>query len=242
MSTDASEPLNWTRLDEEWNFRHQPERLAAYERELDTALYKRGEKDGYPLQWRWSRLSYFRALQEIEARDTGQRTAAEANAAALRHLQAGAQEGGNAAMAQPNRVEGHFWAGVNALEAARLQGPLAAARALKPAQASIDRAAGIDEEFYFGGPLRVQGRIMHFKPLILGGLVDRALEIYGRALQVAPHNSTTLLYTAQALVADRQPARARTLLNQILSDPDDPQWMWEQARDRRIARAELLKL
>ena len=242
MSNDSSEPLNWTRLDEEWNFRHDPARFAEYEREMDAALYKRGDKDGYPLQWRWARLSYFRALQEIDARDQNPGKAPAANASILRHLQAAEQEGRAAALAQPNRVEGHFWAGVSALEALRLGNKMAAAVGLKAAQSLIEKAAAVDEEFYFAGPLRVQGRIMHLRPLILGGSLDRALEIYGRALQIAPSHSTTLLYTAQALIADRQPARARAMLNQILSDPDDPQWMWEQARDRRLAQQELQKL
>ncbi len=40
---------------------------------------------------------------------------------------------------------------------------------------------------------------MHLKPLLLGGSVDRAIEYYRRALQIAPHNSTTMLYYAEAL-------------------------------------------
>jgi hypothetical protein len=55
-------------------------------------------------------------------------------------------------------------------------------------------------------------------------------------LQIAPTNSTTLLYYAEALLADRQPRAARDLLKQVVEAPDDPHWLWEQKRDRRLAR------
>lgn len=57
---------------------------------------------------------------------------------------------------------------------------------------------------HFAGPLRVWGKLMHQKPLLLGGSIDRALDIYRRALQIAPHNSTTLLYYAESLIADQR--------------------------------------
>ncbi len=238
--------LNWTRIDEDWNGRWDAARLAAIERELDAALFKRGDEGaaggGYALLWRWARLSHFRAMQVLEALALGERDKKSAHQEALRHFEAAAQEAESALKLEPNRVEGFFWAGSCALEAARLSSPVAGARALKPAQKRIEKAVAVDETFHFGGPLRVWGRLTHLKPFVMGGNLNHALEIYRRAVQVAPDNSTTLLYHAQALLADRQPGLARTTLQKIIAAPEDAAWKWEQARDKRVAREELGKL
>ncbi len=80
------------------------------------------------------------------------------------------------------------------------------------------------------------------RPLLLGGSLDHALDIYRRALQLAPHNSTTLLYFAEALLSDRQPGEARRVLNRLIEAAPDPDWTWEQTRDKTLARALLQKM
>lgn len=217
--------MNWNTLDEQWLLRHDPAQLLELEQELDRALFRSGDELGYPLLWRWARLSHFRAMQAGDNTD------------ALRHYEAGAEEAHKALTLQPNRVEGHFWYGVNFIEAARRRGWMAVARALPVANRHLERAVAIDEEYNFAGPLRVWGKLTHQKPLLMGGSLDRALDIYRRALQVAPHNSTTLLYYAEALIADQQRPKAREALRQIIDDPDDIAWLWEQARDRQLAVA-----
>ena len=217
---------DWPALDAQWRLRYDAEALAAYERDLDGALHHQGDRLGFELWWRWARLSHFRAMQSASESDA---------AAATRHFEAGAIEAERASKVEPHRVEGHFWAGVCGVEAARGKGMLSAGRALKPATTHIERAANIDETYHFAAPLRVLARLTQLRPLILGGSVDRALDIYRRALQIAPHNSTTLIYYSQALLADQQKVLARTTLNRILNAPDDAEWRWEQARDRKIA-------
>lgn len=242
--------LNWNTLDEQWRNRHDAEHFAALEGALDKALYNQGDKPEYAVLWRWARLSHFRAMQAMNGEDDQAAGKAKSKAksevadkaAARRHFAAGAQEALQAARLQPNRVEGHFWFGVNHIEAARAGGKVAAARALSLATRHIERAAQIDETYHFAGPLRVLGRLTHLRPLLLGGSLDHALDIYRRALQIAPDNSTTLLYYAEALVADRQPGEARRVLNRLIAAAPDPDWIWEQTRDKILARALLQKM
>jgi tetratricopeptide (TPR) repeat protein len=221
---NAPEHLNWNLLDEQWQQRHDAEQLLELESTLDRALFRQGDVLGYPLLWRWARLSHFRAMQASDEKE------------AVRNYEAGAEEARKAIVLQPHRVEGYFWLGVNQLEAARRKSWASAARALPAAARHIERAMNIDEEYHFAGPLRVWARITHLKPLILGGSLDRALDIYRRALQIAPHNSTTLIYYSEALLADQQKPLARETLNAVISNPDDPEWYWEQQRDRQQAR------
>jgi tetratricopeptide (TPR) repeat protein len=221
---NAPENLNWNQLDEQWRQRHDAEQLLDFETILDRALFRQGDALGYPLLWRWARLSHFRAMQASDDQE------------AIRHFEAGVEEAKKAILLQPHRVEGHFWLGVNQLEAGRRKGWAAAARALSTASKHIERSMNLEEEYHFAGPLRVWARVTHLKPLILGGSLDRAIEIYRRALQIAPHNSTTLLYYSEALLADQQKPLARQILTSIIENPDDPDWRWEQERDRQQAR------
>ncbi|MBV9468773.1 MAG: tetratricopeptide repeat protein [Abitibacteriaceae bacterium] len=217
--------MNWNLLDEQWKNRHDKTQLAALEQELDRELFRSDAEREYPLLWRWARLSHFRAMQ-----------AGDNEAEARRHYEAGAEEAKKAVALQPNRVEGHFWYGVNFIEAARRRGWVTVARAMPIAMRHIERAVAIDEAYHFTGPLRVWGKLTHQKPLLMGGSIDRALDIYVRALQICPDNSTTLLYYAETLIADQKRPKAREVLNKILNDPDDPEWRWEQERDRGLAR------
>jgi tetratricopeptide (TPR) repeat protein len=219
--------MNWTLLDERWTNRHDATVFEELESELDRALYNQKTPD-YPLVWRWARLSHFRAMQAQEAGDW---------VAAQRHFKEGAKEAETAAALQPNRVEGLFWAGVCLIESARLTNKLAALRVLNTATHHIDRAANIDETYHFAGPLRVQGRMTHRRPLLLGGSINLACDIYRRALELAPENSTTRLYYAEAILADQEWEKAREQLRYILNAPPCTGWIWEQERDKKLAHA-----
>lgn len=217
-------------LDELWQQRHRPVFLDDLESALQQALTLQPE---YSTLWRAARLAHFRAMQSEEANQDSD---------ALRFFETGKTHAQKALEENRHDVEGHFWLGVNSLEWARRKGWLAAASTLHSAASHIERAMNQDEEYHFAGPVRVWARITHFKPLALGGSLDRALDIYGRALQIAPHNSTTLLYYTEALLADQQKALARRTLHQIMDAPDDSDWLWEQARDKRLAQAHLEKM
>lgn len=202
--------------------RHLPENLNA----IQNALLANFKSDSYGWNWRAARLDHFRAMQ-VQSDNPAEARALFAQGAGRSHV---------AQQLEIDKVEGVFWNATCALEAARLSGKLAAAAALGRAQKQLNRAAQIDEKFHFAGPLRVLGRVTHLKPLILGGNLDYALAFFERALQIAPDNSTTLLYYADALIADNQPAKARGILKQIIAAPALENWVWESERDRELAR------
>lgn len=229
MSADEK----WVPIDELWQQRWDESSLQTYGETL-TQWETSGDENDYELLWRIAQWEHFRALQVL----AGENNVASAKA----HLENGAQKGARATALEHHRVEGWFWSGVCALEAARLSGTFAAARALPGATRHVERALGLDETYHWAGPLRVWGRITHFKPMILGGSLDRALDIYRRALQIAPDNSTTLLYYSEALLADQQNALARQTLQQIISAPEDAAWRWEQARDRKLAAQRIAEM
>jgi len=222
--------LNPAVLDEFWQLRHKASPVEAFESVLHNALPAPPE---YSTLWRLARHAHFRAMQNEEAEHKDE---------ALMWFEIGKNHAQKAVELNRHEVEGHFWLGVNALEWSRRKSWVQAASTFRMAAAHIERAMNQNEEYHFAGPVRVWARVTHFKPLILGGSLDRALDIYRRALQIAPHNSTTLIYYAEALLADQQKPLARQTLHQIIDAPEDKEWIWEQARDRKIAKDYLAKM
>ncbi len=222
--------FNPVSLDESWQLRHKAAPVEQHESVLHGALPAPPE---YSTLWRLARMAHFKAMQSEQS---GYRDET------LRWFEIGKEHAQGAVESNRHEVEGHFWLGVNALEWSRRKGRIQTASSFRSAAAHIERAMNQNEEYHFAGPVRVWARITHLKPLILGGSIDRALDIYRRALQIAPHNSTTLIYYVEALLADQQKPLARQILHQIIDAPKDKDWLWEQARDRKIAQAHLAKM
>lgn len=215
--------------DELWLQRHDLQALDA----LDAALHSHEYlPDIYELSWRRARLLHFRAMKAAQE---------NSESLAIQFYAQGAREAQKALDERAYGVEANFWRAVNGLEAGRRNGAMAAVFALSRATKQLERAAHQDETFHFGGPARVLGRVTHLKPMILGGNLDNAISFLRRARQIAPHNSTTLLYLAEALWADRQPRDAKDILREIIAAPRDESWVWEQNRDKKAAQQLLEK-
>ena len=224
---NASPSSEVAAFDELWQARHEGVRLVALERQLDAALRK---SPGYDVLWRGARLAHFQGLM------------AKDDKTALAHFDLGRSLAERAVEANPHDVEGHYWWGANLLECSSRSGFLHGPGQLRNAQTHIERAMNQDETYYFAGPVRAIARITHVKPLILGGSIDRAVDMFRRALQIAPNNSSNLLLFAEALMADQQKVQARQLLNQVINAPVDEEWRAEQARDRQTAHTRIAEL
>ena len=222
--------MDWQLFEEEWQRRYEAATLQQLSAFFSQAAPDTSD-DEFAWRWRRARLLHFQAMQADENGNTPD---------AVRLFSEGAVQAKRAIEIQKFSVEGHFWQGVNALEAARRKGPVSLAANFGAASKAVEQSLQIDEAYHFAGPVRVWGRIQHMKPLLLGGNLDKAIESYRRALQIAPHNSTTNLYYAEALWADRQPKIAREVCQKIIAAPDDADWIWEQQRDRVLA-AKLLE-
>lgn len=217
---------DFVELDELWAKRHEPDAIASLEARLGEDMTTE-----YSHLWRHARISHFRGLQCDDSADRQQ---------AHEYFLRGAQAAQAAMQQEAFGIEGCYWRGVNEAEAARRGNAFAALLALRNATALIERAAKRDEAYHWAGPLRELGRLIHRKPLLLGGSANVAIEYFKRALQIAPHNSTTQIHYVEALLTEQQKPEARRILHEILENPDDQTWLWEQARDRKRAE-ELLR-
>ena len=100
----------------------------------------------------------------------------------------------------------------------------------------LKEAERICAQYHGAGPLRVLARLYHKSPKLLGGSNRKSLEHYERALSIAPENSVTLLYAAELAIDDRDFNRAVALLTKLISNSNDPDWEFENRRDRAVAQ------
>lgn len=221
--------MNFDDFDLWWRERGDENELSPMRAQLEKALCDKASRDiEYSISWRLARWHHFAAMKN-----------GEDSSAARAHFADGVRQAQRAIelrkTVQREGVEADFWHAVNALEAARLTSKIAVISVLPRATRTLTKVLRCDEEFHFAGALRVLGRITHLKPKFLGGGAEKSLAIFAQALEIAPQNSTTRLYFAQALNTANRADDARRELETILSQPLDIDWKWEQARDKTVA-------
>jgi tetratricopeptide (TPR) repeat protein len=202
----------------------QRSREGAVERSLDLLIDHRG----FESRWRLARAYFFLGQEAAETK---------------RRLHAsGIKAGLEAARLSDERVEGHFWAGINLALFAQSAGGVKGALSLLRARKELTRARQIAARYHDAGPLRVLGRLYHKAPPLLGGSRHRSRECFERALEIAPSNSVTLIYAAEFFIDMKEQSRAAALLEKIIEMPLDPAWEFENLRDKARARKMLERL
>ncbi|HEY7546347.1 MAG TPA: TRAP transporter TatT component family protein, partial [Blastocatellia bacterium] len=127
------------------------------------------------------------------------------------HHASGIEAGRKAVQISAERVEGHFWAGVNLALFAEATGGLKGALSLLHARRVLAHASKIAADYHDAGPLRVLGRLYHKAPRFLGGSFKRSHECFDQALAIAPSNSVTLIYAAELALDLKEQNRATEL-------------------------------
>lgn len=180
-------------------------------------------EDCFETAWRLARALFFLG-QEAHQPDVARSLHTE-----------GVQAGQRALAHRSDRVEGHFWLGVNLALLAQLEPRMRASIHALQAKRALRRAIEIDAAYHAAGPLRVLGRLQHKLPRPLGGGFARARANFERAISLAPTNTVTRIYFAELLQETGAVDRARSELEAVLTAPADPDWAFEIARDQRVA-------
>jgi len=184
-----------------------------------------GASDRYELQWRLARAFFFLG-QEGRSRDSS-----------IELYSTGIAAGERAVALNSERVEGHFWVGVNLALFAEIKRGIRGVRALRWARKELTKAVSISESYHDAGPLRVLGRLMHKAPRILGGNMKMSREYFERALVLAPSNTVTLIYAAELAMETGDRDRASALLQRVVDSSIDHAWEFEINRDRATAHS-----
>ena len=215
-----------SRADELYEQRARPEAVRESVMVLSGA---RGGSNLYEVQWRLSRAMFFLGQQADSHSEKRQLHSSAADA------------GARAVALNPARVEGHFWAGVNLALYAECSRAPRGIRAILRARSELKRAVQIAEDYHGAGPLRVLARLEHKAPRLLGGNRAQSRAHFDRAIAIA-RNSVTLVYAAELALDEGEQDRAAGLLEQIIASPKEPEWEFENSRDREIARSLLERI
>ena len=159
------------------------------------------------------------------------------------------KQAADAARAIPGAADVFLWDAVNWGEWALAYGKMAAAR--EGAADNIRRGATIamlvNPRLEGGAPARVLGRLHDQTPripFITGWASSKeAVRFLFQALEIDPTSKITMVFLAEALVANEPRAREKAIhmLRRVVSTPNDPAYVTEEAAAMEDARALLKK-
>ncbi|MGH9968033.1 MAG: TRAP transporter TatT component family protein [Pyrinomonadaceae bacterium] len=208
-------------VDELYSQRHRIENVRASVAILESEASRGND---YEIQWRLGRALFFLG-QEVGHKESSHSY----------HSQ-GIVRCEQAVKADPAKVEGHFWLGVNLALLAGCEARLVAIRHALRARRELQQAIEIDATYHAAGPLRVLARLQQKMPRWLGRGFASARTNYEKAISLAPANTVTRVYFAELLIELGEQDLARAQLEFVLGAADDSDWSFEIERDRRIAK------
>jgi len=144
----------------------------------------------------------------------------------------------------PNRVEGHYWLGMNLCGQSEEGGKLLGRKLLPLILEELNRALALDETYDQAGAHRVLGRIYYEAPgwpLSVGDM-QKSLQHLKAAVRLSPATSTNHLYLAQTLLRLNEAMLARQELAQVLKSSRyavKPQDLDEDRQEARRLLAEI---
>ncbi|MGZ5424086.1 MAG: tetratricopeptide repeat protein [Candidatus Aminicenantales bacterium] len=187
------------------------------------------KEDAFSVYWRMSRLSYW----------IGDHT--PGNDAKKLIFQQGIEYAKKAIEIGPDKVEGHFWLGVNYGVYGEAKGVLKSLSLVKPIKEEMRRVLAIDPAYDRGGADRILGRVYHEVPGIAGGSEKKSLEHLLKAVEYGPRVGLNLLYLSDTYVSLDRVEDARKALETILTMEPMSDLLPETAEEREQARAKLEK-
>jgi len=180
----------------------------------------------FEVEWRLSRAQFFLGQEASDRRQKAPR------------FREGIVAGQTAVEHNPERVEGHFWLGVNLGLSAEVVGSLQALRYVRRAIKHLKRSCELCPQYHGAGPLRVYARLKHKLPWPIGSRADSET-LFRRAISLSPDNSVTRVYFAELLSEIGKSDDEMAQLRAVIEMPENQEWLFELARDKAIARRRL---
>ncbi len=141
-------------------------------------------------------------------------------------------------------LESNFWLAVNYGSYGQEKGIMQSLAMVTPIKKRAERAAEIDESYFYGGPWRVLGRLYHKAPgfPFSIGNTKKAIECLEKAVELGPKFYLNHLFLAEAYISERKKDKAREHLEWILNAPLNKNHEREDEDYKRQAEALLAKL
>jgi tetratricopeptide (TPR) repeat protein len=143
-----------------------------------------------------------------------------------------------------NSLESNFWLSVNSGSYGQEKGIMQSLAMISPIKAAAEKSLELDENYFYGGPHRVLGRLYHKAPgfPFSIGSSKKAIEHLEKAVKLGPKFFLNHLFLAEAYISNRDNAKAREHLKWILDTPTNKHHEREDEGYKRAAKALLEKL
>jgi len=125
---------------------------------------------------------------------------------------------------EPKKPEGHFWLAANMGALAESFGPRQGLKYRGDIKSELLTVLRLDPAFQQGSADRALGRWYFKVPGLFGGSSSKSEEHLRRSLTYNPSSSASLFFLAETLIGSNRKQEARTLLEQLLAAPVDPEW------------------
>lgn len=141
-------------------------------------------------------------------------------------------------------LEANFWLSVNSGAFGQEKGIMQSLAMVAPIKERAEKAARIDESYFYGGPWRVLGRLYHKAPgfPFSVGSTKKAIECLEKAVNLGPKFYLNRLFLAEAFISNREKAKAKEQLEWILAAPLNKNHEREDAGYKREAASLLENL
>jgi hypothetical protein len=125
---------------------------------------------------------------------------------------------------EPEKPEGHFWLAANMGALAESFGLRQGLKYRSDIKSELLTVLRLDPAFQQGSADRALGRWYFKVPGLFGGSSRKSEEHLRRSLTYNPASSASLFFLAETLIGSNRKQEARTLLEQLLAAPVDPEW------------------
>jgi tetratricopeptide (TPR) repeat protein len=125
---------------------------------------------------------------------------------------------------EPEKPEGHFWLAANMGALAESFGLRQGLKYRGDIKSELLTVLRLDPAFQQGSADRALGRWYFKVPGLFGGSSSKSEEHLRRSLTYNPSSSASLFFLAETLISSNRKQEARTLLEQLLAAPVDPEW------------------
>lgn len=118
-------------------------------------------------------------------------------------------------------LESNFWLSVNYGSFGQEKGIMQSLALISPIKDAAEKALKIDENYFYGGPWRVLGRLYHKAPgfPFSIGNSKKAIECLEKAVKLAPKFYLNRLFLAEAYISNRDKLKAKEQLEWIQLAP-----------------------
>jgi hypothetical protein len=193
--------------------------------ETAAAIWRNRPATDFEAAWKLARADYW--IGGHTPQDFARRAA----------LQDGVAAGARAVGLDAKRPEGYFWRAANMGALAESFGIMQGLKYRSKIKSDLETVLGMNPAWQQGSADRALGRWYAKVPGLFGGSDAEAEKHYRASLKYNANSTASLFFLAELLLDHKRRPEARTLLQQIVDAPLDPEWAPEDREFKSKARA-----